>query len=125
MRIQIKNIDIGRVVEFLEKESFKGIESVMRSRLTTFLGGEFREVVQGEEIIREDFKDDKKLRIEELDLYFDQFVTVEGDNMVKPLNVIKSRVKELTDEESDREFEGSDAYALSILYEAFELGGDE
>ena len=75
--------------------------------------------------IREDFKDDKDQLEKELKAYFDETVVVEGGNFLKPLKVIEAKIKELTAEDSEQEFSGNDAYALSVLYEAFNLGGDK
>jgi siroheme synthase (precorrin-2 oxidase/ferrochelatase) len=96
----------------------------MRSKVTNYLTQQLQDVAKGEKQIREELKDDPKLE-EELRKYFDETVVVSGDNFVKPLNVIKEKVKELTSEECEREFSGNDAYALSVLYDAFELGGEE
>ncbi len=125
MKIEIKNIDLSRVIAFLEKEEFKGMQSIMRSKLTNFLTEQLQEVAKGEKTIHEDFKDDKEKLESELKTYFDEVVVVEGGNMLKPLNVIKKKIEELTNEECEREFSGQDAYALSVLYDAFSIGGDE
>lgn len=125
MKIEIKNIDLQRIIVFLENENFKGLQSVMRSKLTNFLGKQLDEVSIGEQTIREDYKDDKEKLNEELKAYFDESVVIEGGNMTKPLNIVKNKIKELTNEECERDFSGQDAYALSVLYDAFELGGDE
>jgi hypothetical protein len=125
MKIEIRNIDVVKVISFLENENFKGIKSVMRSKVTNYLTKQLQEIVDGEKTIREDFKDDPKKLDVELKAYFNEKVVVSGDNFVKPLNVIKEKVKELTSEECEREFSGNDAYALSVLYEAFELGGED
>lgn len=125
MKIEIKNIDLSRVIAFLEKEEFKGLQSIMRSKLTNFLTEQLQGVAKGEKTIHEDFKDDKEKLESELKAYFDEVVVVEGGNMLKPLNVIKKKIEELTNEECEREFSGQDAYALSVLYDAFSIGGDE
>lgn len=125
MKIEIKNIDLQKVIIFLEEENFKGLKSVMRSKVTNYLTEQLQEVVKGEKTIREDFKDDEDKLREELKIYFDQTVVVEGSNMLKPLNVVKKKIEELTNEECEQEFSGDNAYALSVLYDAFELGGDE
>ena len=125
MKIEIKNIDLQKVIVFLEEENFKGLKSVMRSKVTNYLTEQLQEVVKGEKTIREDFKDDEDKLREELKIYFDQTVVVEGGNMLKPLNVVKKKIEELTNEECEQEFSGDNAYALSVLYDAFELGGDE
>lgn len=125
MKIEIKNIDLERVILFLEGEKFKGMQSVMRSKLTKYLSDEFKEVVAGEKTILEDFKEDKEKLNKELDTYAKEVVVVEGGNMLKPLNVIKKKIEELTREECEREFGGQDAYALSVLYDAFNIGGDQ
>jgi hypothetical protein len=125
MKLEIRNIDVAKVISFLENENFKGIKSVMRSKITNYLTKQLQEIADGEKTIREDFKDDPNKLDVELKAYFNEKVVVSGDNFVKPLNVIKEKVKELTSEECEREFSGNDAYALSVLYEAFELGGED
>ncbi len=124
MKIEIKNINLDRVIIFLENENFKGLKSVMRSKFTNYLSEHLQEVIAGEKTIREDFKDDKEKLEKELKAYFDETVIVEGGNMLKPLNIVKQKIKELTSEECEQEFSGNDAYALSVLYDAFELGGE-
>lgn len=104
---------------------FKGLKSVNRSKVTNYLGEKLNDVAEGEKTIREDFKDDKDKLEKELKAYFDETVVVEGSNMLRPLNVVKSKIKELASEECEQEFSGNDAYALSVLYDAFELGGEE
>lgn len=123
MKLKLKNIDIARVVSFLERENFKGLKSVNRSKVTNFLGEKINEIVEGEKTIREDYKDDKDKREKELRDYFHQTVTVEGANYLAGLKIIESRVKEVTAEDSEKEFSGDDAYALSVLYEALNVGG--
>ena len=124
MKLEIKNIDLGKVISFLENTNFKGLQSVNRSKVTNYLTEQLREVVEGEKTIREDFKDDKEQLEKELRKYFDQTVTVEGANYQAGLVAIKNKIKELTSEECEQEFSGDDAYALSVLYEAFNLGGE-
>lgn len=124
MKIEIRNIDIAKVVSFLENTSFKGLKSVNRSKVTNYLSEQLQDVIEGEKTIRNDFKDDKEKLEKELKAYFDETVVVDGSNFLKPLNVIKAKIKELTSEECEQEFSGNDAYALSVLYEAFELGNE-
>src|SRR5690625_1637666 len=125
MKLEIKNIDLGKVISFLEKTNFKGLQSVNRSKVTNYLTEQLREVVEGEKTIREDYKNDHEQLEKELQNYFDQTVTVEGANYLAGLKAIKNKIKELTSEDSEQEFSGDDAYALSVLYEAFELGCEE
>ena len=125
MKLEIKNIDLSRVINFLTKTNFKGLQSVNRSKVTSYLTEQLQEVVEGEKTIREDFKDDKEKLQKELESYFEQSVTVEGANYLAGLTAIKNKIKELTNEESEQEFGNEEAYALFILYEAFNLGGDE
>lgn len=124
MKLEIKNIDLGKVIAFLDKTNFKGLQSVNRSKVTNYLSEQLKEVIEGEQTIRDDFKDDKEKLREELQVYFDQTVTVEGTNYLAGLTAIKNKIKELTNEESEHEFGSEDAYALFVLYEAFELGGE-
>lgn len=124
MKLEIKNIDLAKVITFLEKTNFKGLQSVNRSKVTNYLTEQLREVVEGERTIREDFKNDKEKLEKELRTYFEQTVTVEGANYLAGLTAIKNKIKELTSEECEQEFSGDDAYALSVLYEAFGLGGE-
>lgn len=125
MKLEIKNIDLGKVITFLEKTNFKGLQSVNRSKVTSYLTQQLQEVVEGEKTIREDFKDDHEKLEKELRTYFEQTVTVEGTNFLPGLTAIKNKIKELTNEESEHEFSQDDAHALFVLYEAFGLGGDE
>ena len=125
MKLEIKNIDLGKVISFLERTNFKGLQSVNRSKVTNYLTEQLHEVVEGEKTIREDFKNDQEQLEKELRKYFEQTVTVEGANYLAGLTAIKNKIKELTSEECEQEFSGDDAYALSVLYEAFELGGDK
>ena len=125
MKLEIKNIDLGKVISFLENTSFKGLQSVNRSKVTNYLTEQLREVAEGEKTIREDYKNDHEQLEKELQNYFDQTVTVEGANYLAGLKAIKNKIKELTSEDSEQEFSGDDAYALSVLYEALELGGEE
>ena len=124
MKLEIKNIDLGKVISFLENTNFKGLQSVNRSKVTNYLTEQLREVVEGEKTIREDFKDEKDRLEKELRKYFEQTVTVEGANYQAGLVAIKNKIKELTSEGCEQEFSGDDAYALSVLYEAFNLGGE-
>lgn len=125
MKIEIKNVDISRVVSFLEKEDFRGLKSIMRSKVTNYLSEQLQEVIEGEKTIREDLKDDKERLRDELKAYLDETVTVEGGNFLRPLNVVKAHIKELTKDECEREFSDESAYALFILYEAFNLEGED
>ena len=124
MKLEIKNIDLGKVISFLENTNFKGLQSVNRSKVTNYLTEQLREVVEGEKTIRKDYKNDKEQLEKELRKYFEQTVTVEGANYQAGLVAIKNKIKELTSEECEQEFSGDDAYALSVLYEAFNLGGE-
>src|SRR5690625_1033004 len=125
MKLEIKNIDIEKVVVFLNKTNFKGLQSVNRTKVTNYLTEQLREVAEGEKTIREDFKNDQEQLEKELRKYFEQTVTVEGANYQAGLVAIKNKIKELTNEESEQEFNQDDAHALFVLYEAFGLGGDE
>lgn len=125
MRLEIRNIDLGKVISFLENINFRGLQSVNRSKVTNYLTEQLREVIEGEKTIREDYKNDHEQLEKELRKYFNQTVTVEGANYQAGLVAIKNKIKELTSEECEQEFSGDDAYALSVLYEAFELGGEE
>ena len=124
MRLEIRNIDLGKVISFLENINFRGLQSVNRSKVTNYLTEQLREVIEGEKMIREDYKNDHEKLEKELRKYFNQTVTVEGTNYLAGLTAIKNKIKELTSEECEQEFSGDDAYALSVLYEAFELGGE-
>lgn len=128
MKLKIKNIEIEKVVLFLENLDFKGHKSVNRSKITNFLTQQLEVIIAGEKTIHEDYKEDREQLEKELKDYFKETVTVEGDNYQKGLGIIKSKIKELTSEECEQEFSGKNAYALSVLYEAFDLdneGGEE
>jgi|SRR5690625_430381 len=126
MKLEIKNIDIEKVILFLNKTNFKGLQSVNRTKVTNYLMKQLQEVVEGEKTIREDGKNKPQEWLnQELKNYFEQTVTVEGSNFRAGLTAIKNKIKELTNEESEHEFNQDDAHALFVLYEAFGLGGDE
>lgn len=131
MKLKIKNIELERVIVFLENLDFRGPKSVNRSKITNFLSQQLEEVAAGEKTIQEDYKEDRKQLEQSLKDYYKETVTVEGDNYQKGLGIIKFKIKELTAEECEQEFSGNDAYALSVLYEAFDLdneaneGGEE
>ena len=123
--MEIKNIDLSKVIQFLEETNFKGLQSVNRSKVTNYLTEQLKDVVKGEQTIHDDYKDDKDKLREELEKYFEQTVIVEGANFKAGIEAIKKKIKELTNEECEQEFSGNDAYALSVLYEAFELDKEE
>src|SRR5690625_252601 len=126
MKLEIKNIDLGKVISFMTKTNFKGLQSVNRTKVTNYLMDQLQEVIEGEKTILEDGKDKPKEWLsQELKQYHEQTVTVEGSNFRAGLTAIKNKIKELTNEESEREFNQDDAHALFVLYEAFDLGGDE
>jgi|GEM_PF-3560663 len=128
MKLKIKNIELERVIVFLENLDFRGPKSVNRSKITNFLSQQLEEVAAGEKTIQEDYREDRAQLEKALKDYYKETVTVEGDNYQKGLGIIKSKIKELTSEECEQEFKGKDAYALSVLYEAFDLdneGGEE
>lgn len=125
MKLEIKNIDIEKVILFLNKTNFKGLQSVNRTKVTNYLMEQLQEVVDGEKIIRGDFKDDRDKLEKELRTYLEQTVIVEGTNYLPGLTVIKNKIKELTNKESEQEFSNEDADALFVLYEAFNLGGED
>ena len=123
--MKIKNIDLGKVISFLEKQNFKGLQSVNRSKVTNYLASQLREVIDGERTIREDGKDKPRQWLEkELQEYFNQTVTVEGANFEPGLVAIKNKIEELTNEESEHEFSNEDAHALFVLYEALGIGDE-
>ena len=104
MKLEIKNIDLERVIIFLENTNFKGLQSVNRSKVTNYLTEQLHEVVEGEKTIRKDYKNDKEQLEKELRKYFEQTVTVEGANYQAGLVAIKNKIKELTSEECEQEF---------------------
>lgn len=125
MKIGIKNIELQRVIKFLENLKFKGIGSIHRTKIANFLSSKLEGIAEGEKTIRKDFEDDKEKLIMELTTYFEDVVTVSGDEFVKPLTTIKNKIKELTSEDSEVEFDGEEAFTLNLLYEAFQLDQEE
>lgn len=125
-KLEIEYMQIARVINFLDELSFKGIRSINRTKITRYLASRLQEIADGEKVIREDFKDDPRRMGEELSEYFQQTIVVEGAEYEKPIEHIAEKVKELTAEDSDAEFSGNDAYALSVLYgELVEGDSDE
>lgn len=123
--MEIKNIDLQRVIKFLEDLSFKGIGSIHRTKITNKLSEKLQEVAKGEEVIREDYKDDKDTLIKELESYFNETNTLEGDDIYKPLETIKKKVEDLVSEDSEKEFSGEEAYVLELLYDKLNIEENE
>lgn len=119
--MEIKHIDLEKVIMFLDNLKFKGIGSIHRSKITNRLTEVIREVADGEKVIREDYKGQPSKLNEELSVYFNETTTLKGDDIYKPMQTIKQRIKELTSEDSQEEFNGEQAYVLHLLYDKFNL----
>lgn len=119
--MEIKYIDLQKVIIFLQDLNFKGISSIHRTQVTNKMGKKLEEVSKGEKTIRKDFKDDIDKLDSELEAYFKETYSLKGDELFKPLNTIKEKIKSLVAEDSEEEFSGESAYVLNILYEQFNL----
>lgn len=121
MDLVLKHIDVEKTIIFLEKLELKGIKSINRSRLVKKLTSELEHIADGEKVIRDDFEDDIENRNKELRKYFNESVRISGEEMFKPLEVIRRYVNKVTEEDSEEEFSGEDAYVLSILYDSLDV----
>lgn len=119
--MEIKHIDLQKVIIFLQDLKMKGIKSIHRTKITNYLSEKLDEVAKGEETIREDYKDNKEVRIKELDSYFNETTVVSGDEFYKSLSVLKDKIREMISDDSEEEFSGEEAYILNILYEQLDL----
>lgn len=125
MKLEIENKHLIRVVNFLDELSLKGMKSIHRTNLSSQLQEKLKVVGENERQLREELKGNKEELREELDKFMDEKVVIDDGDSQTMLNSVKSVVKELTEEGSEYEFKGDNAYAVACLYEAFKLGGEQ
>lgn len=120
MRLEIKPMDVAKVIEFLKELNIKGLAGIHRSKIANHLTKKLEELIEGEKTIQEDFADDKEKLAEEMKLFLDEDIVISGDEFVKPLHSLKAQIKKIVLEE-ELEFSGEKADTLLFLYEAFDL----
>lgn len=117
MKLEIRNIDIPKCLNFLKELDLAGVKSINRTKVTRYLNDQLQEIAENEREIRETAKNDMKKMNEWLKEYYNQTLTVEGANFDKGLNVIKEKIQEMITDESEETFSGDNADALAIIYE--------
>ena len=123
MKLEIKPMDVAKVIEFLKELNIKGLAGIHRSKVANFLTKKLEELIEGEKTIQKDFADDKEKLAEEMKLFLDEDIVISGDEFAKPLHSLKAQIKKIVLEE-ELEFNGEKADTLLFLYEAFELDLD-
>ena len=125
MKIEIENIDIAKVINFLDGLSLKGLKSIHRTNLSRELQEKLKVVAENEKQLIEELEDDEKKLKAELDKFHKEKVVIDGGDSQTMLQSVKSVIKSLVAEDSEHEFSGNDAYALACLYDEFELNKGE
>jgi tRNA isopentenyl-2-thiomethyl-A-37 hydroxylase MiaE len=124
MKLEIENIQIARVINFLDRLSLKGLKSIHRTNLSRKLQEKLKVVADNEKQIIEELKDDKEKMKEELQKFYKEKVVIDGGDSQAMLQSVKEVIKEIIKNE-EQEFSNDDAYAIACLYEAFNLGNEE
>jgi len=124
MKIEIENMHVVRVINFLDSFPLKGLKSIHRTNLSRLLQEKLKVIAENEKQLMEELKDDKDKLMEELEKFHKEKVVIDGGDSQAMLQAVKSVIKEIVEKE-EMEFSRDDAYALACLYEAFELGGEE
>jgi len=124
MKLEIENMHIARVINFLDGLSLKGLKSIHRTNLSRKLQEKLRVIADNERQIMEELKDDKEKMKEELQKFYKERVIIDGGDSQIMLQSIKETIKEIVENE-EQEFSNDDAYAVACLYEAFNLGNKE
>lgn len=120
--MKIKNKDLIPVINFLNGLKVKGLKSIQRTNFTKKLQIEAEKYIEDQRALNVEYSFNKEGLIEDFEELSNQVVNInETDNKVE-ISVIKEITKPLVSEESEHEFEGGDAIAISCLYEALELG---
>jgi|SRR5699024_2213262 len=123
MKLEIELKEVSNVVNFLDGLTLAGLKGINRTKLTRHLVTILQEEAENEKALQKESKDKPKQWLEkELKDFYSQKIVVEGGKFLKPLEVIKAKIKEITSEESTYEFQGNDSAAAFVLYEAFNLG---
>lgn len=120
MKLEIKPMEVAKVIEFLKELNIKGLAGIHRSKIANFLTKKLEELIEGEKTIQEDFADDKEKLAEEMKEFLNEDIVISGDEFVKSLHSLKSQIKRIVLEE-ELEFSGEKADTLLFLYEAFDL----
>lgn len=122
MKIEIENINIAKVINFLDSLPLKGLKSIHRTNLSRQLNDKLQVVAENEKQLMEELKEDKEKLKEELEKFYKEKVVIDGGDSQAMLQSVKTVIKDITAEDSEREFSNDDAYAVAALYEAFGLG---
>lgn len=125
MKLELELLDVAKVVNFLDEVPMKGLKGINRTKVTRHLANVLQEESDNEKALRKEFKDSKERLEKELDEFYEQKVIVDESKFLIPLKAIKTKIKEITADDSEFEFKGNNSLAATILYEAFELDQNE
>ena len=124
MKLEIENIHVVRVINFLDSLPLKGLKSIHRTNLSRLLQEKLKVIAENEKQLMEELKDDQEKLKEELQKFHKEKVVIDGGDSQAMLQAVKAVIKEVVEKE-EMEFSRDDAYALACLYEAFNLGGEQ
>ena len=93
MRLEIKPMDVAKVIEFLKELNIKGLAGIHRSKIANYLTKKLEELIEGEKTIQEDFADDKEKLAEEMRQFLNEDIVISGDEFVKSLHSLKAQIK--------------------------------
>lgn len=122
MKIEIENINIAKVINFLDELSLKGLNSIHRTNFSRKLSEKLKVVVENEKQLIEEANGSPKKQKEWLEKFYKEKIVIDGGDSQTMLQSVKSVIKEITAEDSEHEFNGDNAYAVACLYEEFGLG---
>lgn len=134
MKLEIENIKIADSINILNKLKLKGLKSIHRTRLANALAEKLKRVAEEEKKLKEEYsrKDENGEAIikdgaydienlEEFQKVMEEFykekIVIEGGDSPVFLKSVKQSM-----EESEIEWDGSEAYAFAYLYDAFKGG---
>lgn len=123
MELKIKNIDLVRVINFLDGLDLKGLKSIHRTKLSMLLQDKLQDVIKAEKQLQEELKDDKSQLESDLKQLHDDFAVIDDGDSRTMLESVKNTVKNVIEKEEES-FKFDDAYAITILYDAFNLDAE-
>lgn len=123
MKLVIKNIDLVNVIKFLDQLDLAGLKGVHRTNLSLKLQEQLKYVMETEEKLKDELKDDKKKFNEDLTALHDECAVIDTGDSKAMLESVKNTIKEIVEKEEST-FKGQEAYGLAILYNALEINAE-
>lgn len=120
MKLEIKNIDLVNVVKFLDQLELAGLKGIHRTNLNLKLQEQLQYVMDSEEQIQKEFKNDRDKKREDLKALHEEYAVIDTGDSRAMLESVKNSVKEVVEKE-ELTFKDREAYGLAILYNAFNI----